>query len=142
MAAAGAGDGGADGPDGAAARPVPPVLRWAAAVVAVEAVALAVLGAGYAVSGLVGDPESRLGTVLAGVLAVLVGLALLPVARALGRARSWAVAPTVVVHLLAVVVAVGLLQGGVPAVGLPLLAAAAGVLSCLAAPTSRAALKG
>lgn len=117
--------------------PVPAPLRRAAALVGVEGVGLVLLGAGYAVSGLLGAPEDRLGTVLEGVLALAVGAALLPVARGLARRRGWALSPTVVVQLLVLVVAVGLFQGGVLLVAVPLLVAAGAVLYLLATPQSR-----
>ncbi len=123
---------------GAGGLPVP--LRAAVGVLAVQAGGLALHGAGYAVSGLVGRPEDRLATVLAGLLAVLLGAGLLAVARGLSRCRSWSLAPTVVTEVLVGVVAVGLLQGGVLPVGVPLLLSAVVVLGGLAARDSRAVL--
>jgi hypothetical protein len=129
------------GRDGASAGPaLPGPLRAAVGVLAVQAVGILLLGAGYGVRGLVGRPEDRLATVLAGLLAVLVGAALVQVARGLSRCRGWALSPTVVTEVLVGVVAVGLLQGGVPLVGVPLLASAAVVLGGLAARGSRAVL--
>lgn len=123
---------------GRPALPLP--LRAAVVVLALQAAGLVLLGAGYAVSGLVGRPEDRLATVLAGLLAVVLGGLLLPVARGLGRCRGWALSPTVVTEVLVGVVAIGLLQGGVPLVGVPLLVSAAVVLGGLAARDSRAVL--
>ena len=121
---------------------VPGTLHRAGLLVVAEAVALALLGVGYAVSGLVGAPEDRLGTVLAGLLALAVGAALVPVGRGLSRARGWALSPTIVVQLLVGVVGVGLFQGGVLAVGVPLLLVVATVLYLLATPQSRAVFRG
>ena len=128
--------------DARADRPaVPPALRRAGLLVVAEAVALALLGLGYAVSGLVGSPDDRLATVLLGLMAVVGGALLVPVGRALGRARGWAVSPTVVVQLFVVVVAVGLFQGGVLPVAVPLLVVAGAELYLLATPESRAVLR-
>lgn len=106
-------------------------------MVALEAAALVVLGLGYAVSGVVGAPEDRVATVLAGVLAVLAGTALVLVARGFGTGRGWALAPTVVAQVFVAVVAVGLLQGRVVAVALPMLAAAGFVLYTVTARATR-----
>ena len=118
------------------ARVVP--LRRAGALVVVEGVALAVLGVAYAVSGLLGHPEDRIATVLAGLFAVLVGAALVPVGRGLATGRGWALSPTVVVQLFLVVVGVGLVQGRVWAAAVPVLVLAAAVSYLLATPDARA----
>ena len=121
-------------------RPVP--LHRAAVLVAVEGAGLAVTGVGYAATALLGSPEDRLAAVLAGVLALGVGLALLLVARGLAAARGWAFSPSVVAQLFLLVVAAGLLQGHVYVVGFPLLLIAAGVLWLLASRECRAVFSG
>ena len=122
-------------------RPPPPALRRAALLVAVEGAGLALGGVAYAVGGLLGHPEDRLATVVAGALTLGAGLAVLLVARGLSASRGWAFSPTVVAQLFLVVVGVGLLQGRVWAVGAPLLLLAGLVLSQLAAPESRATFR-
>lgn len=125
-----------------ASAPDPPApLKRAGVLVALQGVALLLTGLGYALSGVLGQPENRLATVLAGGLGLLAGLALLPVARGLGAARGWALAPTVVTQVFVVVVATGLVQGHVYAVAVPLLVVAGAVLYQLATPESRAALR-
>ena len=122
------------------ARP-PRSLRRAAGLVLLQAAALLVLGVAYAVSGVLGSPENRVATVLAGLLAAVVGLALVAVGRGLGRGRAWALSPSVVTQVFVVVVAVGLLQGGVLLVAVPLLVLAAAVLWSLATSGSRAVFR-
>ena len=121
---------------------LPAALRRAALLVAVEGVCLALVGVAYAVSGLVGHPEDRLATVLAGVFAVVVGLALLQVARGLSAGRGWAFSPSVVAQLFLLVVGGGLLQGHVYAAAVPVLLLAGGALSQLVAPSCRAVFSG
>ncbi len=123
------------------ARP-PRSLRRAAGLVLLQAAALVVLGVVYGASGILGSPEDRRATVLAGLLAAAVGLALLVVGRALARGRGWALSPSVLTQVFVVVVAVGLLQGGVLVVGVPLLGVAAAVLWALVTPGSRAVFRG
>ena len=114
-------------------------LGRAAALVAVEGVALVVLGVVYGAAGLLGEPYDRVATLLEAGLAVLVGGLALAVARGLARAAGWARSPAVVLQLLAFPVGVGLLQGRVWFAAAPVLLLAAGVLFSLAAPQARSA---
>lgn len=113
-----------------------PVTR-AAVVVAVQGAALVVLGAGYTVAGVVGDPFDRAATVLQGGFAVVAGLLVLLVARGLGQRRGWARSPAVVLQLLALPVGYGLLQGRVLYAAAPVLGLAVLVLYLLASPEAR-----
>ena len=122
--------------------PVPPPVRRAARLVTGEGAALALLGAVYAASGIVGEPEDRVATVLTGVFALAVGLVLVAVGRALGQALGWALSPAVLAQLFLLVVASGLVQGGVYAIAMPLLLVAGTVLASLLAPASRATFRG
>ncbi|MCW2776805.1 MAG: hypothetical protein JWN17_530 [Frankiales bacterium] len=114
-------------------------VRRAAVLVAVEGAALAVLGVVYAVAGLLGRPEDRAGALLGGLIAVAVGLVLLPVARALDRRRQWARSPVVVVQLFGLPVGYGLAQGKVWVAAVVVLGLAVAVLLQLAAPEARLA---
>ena len=116
----------------------PAPVRRAGLLVGLEAVALAVLGAGYAAASVVGSPTEPLGAVLEGVFALLVALALLAVARGLLAARGWSWAPAITTQLFLLVVGYYLVRGGVWYAALPVLLLAVGVLSQLAAPAARA----
>lgn len=113
----------------------------AAVLVGLEGALLVGLGVGYAGVGLVGDPFSRTATVLAGSGAVVAGVLLLAVARAIGRRRGWARSPAVVVQLLALPVGAGLAQGQVWLAAVPVLGLAAGVLYAFATPEARLAFR-
>jgi hypothetical protein len=103
----------------------PSAVRRGAALLAVEAVALVVVGIVDAVATVTGEPTKRgLSFAMAG-LAVAAGILLLLLARAVARRQGWARSPAVVLQLLAVPVGIGLLQGGVWAAGIPVLALAA-----------------
>jgi hypothetical protein len=82
----------------------------------------------------VATPTSAARAVVAALLTLLAGLGLLAVARGLRRARRWARAPALVTQLLALPVAVGLVQGGRWYVGVPLILWALGVLALLFMP--------
>ena len=112
-------------------------MRRAAFVVALEGVALALLGIGYAASGVLGEPESRAATVLAGVVALAVGAGLVPLSRALERGSGATLAPAVLLQLFTLVVAIGLVRAGVLLVGVPMVVVAVVVLHGLASPASR-----
>lgn len=116
-------------------------LRRAAALVGLEGGALVLLGLGYGVAGVLGEPFDRLATILEGLLTVLAGAGLLLVARGLQQARRWALAPSVLLQLLALPVGVGLVQGRVWYAAGPVLLLAVAVLAHLAAPSARAAFE-
>ena len=114
----------------------------AALLVGVEGAALVVLGTGYAVAGVVGDPFDRTATRLEGGVAALAGLLLRVVARGLLDVRGWARSPAVVLQLLALPVGLGLVQGGVLLAAVPVLGLAVGVLYQLATHEARLAFRG
>ena len=117
-------------------------MSRAALLVACEGVALVVLGVGYGIAGVVGEPFDRTATLLEAGFAVGAGLLVLLVARGLHRVDGWARSPAVVLQLLAVPVGVGLVQGQVWYAAVPVLALAGGVLYALATPEARLAFRG
>ena len=114
----------------------------AALLVAVEGALLTVLGLGYGVAAVAGDPFDRAATLLAAGLAVLGGILVLLMARGLGRVAGWSRAPAVVLQLLALPVGVGLVQGQIWYAAGPVLGLATMVLYQLATPGARLALRG
>ncbi len=114
----------------------------AAVLVGVEGAALTVLGLGYGVAGVVGEPFDRAATLLEAGFAVLAGVLVLLVARGLDQVRGWSRSPAVVLQLLAVPVGVGLVQGQVWYAAVPVLGLAGAVLYCLATPEARLAFRG
>ena len=117
-------------------------VALSALLMAVEGLALTVLGVVYGGAGLLGDPFDRTATLLEAGLAVLAGVLVLLVARGLAEVRGWARSPAVVVQLLALPVGVGLVQGRVWVAAVPVLALAASVLWCLATLEARLAFRG
>lgn len=117
----------------------PSALRRAAALVALEGVALSGSGAVFAVLAVTGDPQDRSGTVLLFVIVLALGIGVLLLARALDRRRGWAWAPTILLQVFGLVAALGGLQAGSPLVALPLALLTGAVLYQLALPQARAA---
>ena len=116
-------------------------MRRAAALVGLEGVLLVLLGLGYALAGLLGEPSDRLGTELGALIVVATGLLLLPVARGLDRRRRWARSPAVVVQLFALPVGYRLAQGQDWLAAAVVLGLAVAVLLQLAAPEARLAFE-
>lgn len=121
---------------------LPGVVRRITLLVAVEALALVVIGLGYAVVSGTGTPENLLAAELAAAFAVAVGLLMGAMARAVDGGRSWPRSPLVVLNMIALPVGAGLIQGKVYAAGIPVLLLAAAVLYLLATPDARAELRG
>ena len=116
-------------------------MTLAASLVALEGAALVVLGVGYGVAGVVGEPFDRTAALLEAGFAVLAGVLVLLVARGLARVAGWARSPAVVLQLLALPVGVGLVQGRVWYAAVPVLLLAGTVLYQLATPEARLAFR-
>lgn len=100
----------------------------AAALLALEGVALTVLGIIDAIATAVGTPTNRALSFLVAAFGLLGGLVLVLLGRAVSRRRGWARSPAIVLELLAFPVGVGLLQGGLWAAGIPVLLLAGATL--------------
>ncbi|WP_416956649.1 hypothetical protein [Streptomyces sp. Agncl-13] len=127
-----------DAPDG----PRPRRLNYAAALVAVEGLALAVAGVWMLVLGLTGEPDDRQQAVTGGVTLVVLALLPLLAARGLLGLRSWSRGPAVITQIMALPVAYNLLQAdsvAIPA-GIALAVVAIGALVLLVNPATTQAL--
>ena len=113
-----------------------PLLRRLSLLLALEGLALALLGIGYGVASL-SDSSERAPAELAAAAAVLAGLVLLVLARAADRSRPWSRSPAVVLNVFPFPVALGLLQAGVWWVAVPMVLLAGAVLYLYATPELR-----
>ncbi|MFJ8939399.1 hypothetical protein ACIRL0_27335 [Streptomyces sp. NPDC102365] len=97
-------------PEDVGAEPRPGRLTTAAALVALEGIALVAGGVYLLVMGLTGHPDDRSQAVTGGV--TLIALALLPLlaARGLLLRRGWSRGPTIITQIMALPVAYNLLQ--------------------------------
>ncbi|MEU7635772.1 hypothetical protein AB0C11_06725 [Streptomyces sp. NPDC039016] len=122
--------------------PRPARLGAAAALTAVEGLALAALGAYMLLDGLVGTPDSPQQAEMGGV--TILALALLPLvaARGLWLRRRWSRGPSLITQIVALPVAWTLVKGGgvLIAAGAALAVAALVVLVLLVNPTATTAL--
>jgi hypothetical protein len=121
----------------------PRPVRLAAALVAVEGVALLVLAAVEAVSTIVSDAASVSLALVTAALAAATGALLLWLARALVELRRAARSPVVVLQLIALPIGWNLIDtAGRPELGVPVLVLAATVLVLLfGTEDARAALR-
>ncbi|MBE8472529.1 hypothetical protein [Streptomyces justiciae] len=128
------------------AGPRPRRLIYAAALAALEGLALVVGGVWMLVEGLTGDPDDRQTAVTGGITLVVLALLPLLAARGLLAQRSWSRGPAVITQILALPVAYNLLQAdsvAIPAgIALAVVAVAALVLLVNPATTQALGIKG
>jgi hypothetical protein len=119
----------------------PRTLQVAAALVALQALALAVWGAVELVRALVGNPSDRATAILLGVVVLIYSFGVMAAARGLWLVRRWAQTPTYMVSFFAVVIGVGQLHT-LPGFTVPLIIVGVGTVLATSWPSSRAALGG
>ncbi len=120
----------------------PASLFAAAVLVCLQGLVIVAFGGYLAVEGVVGDPSSVVNAEIAGALALLAGAGLLAVARGIGRGRRWSRSPAALTQVLSLPVGWGLVQGGRPEIGLPVIAVAVATLVLLFLPASNASFEG
>ncbi|MET8446681.1 hypothetical protein [Streptomyces sp. NPDC005209] len=122
--------------------PRPRRLTYAAALAALEGLALLVGGGWVLVLGITGDPDDRQQAVTLGITLIVLALLPLLAARGLLRRRSWSRGPAVITQIMALPVAYSLLQAdslAIPA-GIVLAVVAVASLVLLVNPATTAAL--
>ncbi|MFE6483743.1 hypothetical protein ACFVGN_12490 [Streptomyces sp. NPDC057757] len=129
-------------PDAPAADPRPGRLTAAAALLALEGLALAAGGVYVLVLGLAGDPDDRQQAVTGGVTLIVLALLPLLAARGLLLRRGWSRGPAVVTQIMALPVAYNLLQADSLAIpgGIVLAVVAVTALVLLVNPATTRAL--
>ncbi|MGX1133041.1 hypothetical protein RKD49_005231 [Streptomyces glaucescens] len=135
------------GPEAAEeAGPRPVRLIAAAALAALEGLALVVGGVWILVLGLTGEPDDRQQAVTGGVTLIVLALLPLLAARGLLARRSWSRGPAVITQIMALPVAYNLLQAdsmAIPAgIALAVVAVAALVLLINAETTRALGIRG
>ncbi|EPD55239.1 MULTISPECIES: hypothetical protein [Streptomyces] len=124
------------------AGPRPRRLTYAAALAALEGLALVVGGVWMLVEGLTGNPDDRRSAVTGGITLVVLALLPLLAARGLLARRSWSRGPAVITQIMALPVAYNLLQAdsvAIPA-GIVIAVVAVAALVLLINPATTQAL--
>ncbi|MFJ1971924.1 hypothetical protein ACIO93_24960 [Streptomyces sp. NPDC087903] len=122
--------------------PRPARLTAAAALAALEGLALAVGGAWILVEGLAGEPDDRGSAVTGGITLIVLALLPLLAARGLLGRRGWSRGPAVITQIMALPVAYNLLRAdsvAIPA-GIALAVVAVTALVLLVNPATTQAL--
>ncbi|MER6014649.1 hypothetical protein [Streptomyces bluensis] len=129
-------------PGNSDAEPRPGRLTAAAALAALEGLALAAGGGAMLVLGLAGDPDDRQQAVTGGVTLIVLALLPLLAARGLFLRRSWSRGPAVITQIMALPVAYNLLQADSVAIpgGIVLAVVAVTALVLLVNPATTRAL--
>ncbi|MET7796387.1 hypothetical protein [Streptomyces decoyicus] len=122
--------------------PRPARLSVAAALTAVEGLALAALGAYMLIMGLAGSPDSPQQAEMGGLTVLALAVLPLVAARGLWLRRRWSRGPSLITQIVALPVAWTLVNGGgaLIAAGVGLAVAALVVLVLLVNPTATEAL--
>jgi hypothetical protein len=119
----------------------PITLSAAAAVEALEGLAVVGAGAYLALATIAGQSRDVPSAVALAVVTIITGVLMIMVGRGLLGRRRWSRSPAVVTQLFLLVIAVPMARDGQYALGVPLVAAAvAGLGLLLAPPTARALL--
>ncbi|MEV7733596.1 hypothetical protein AB0O75_16195 [Streptomyces sp. NPDC088921] len=124
------------------AGPRPRRLTYAAALAALEGLALVAGGVWMLVEGIAGDPDDRQSAVTGAVTLIVLALLPLLAARGLLARRSWSRGPAVITQIMALPVAYNLLQAdsvAIPA-GIALAVVAVAALILLINPATTQAL--
>jgi hypothetical protein len=116
-------------------------LPLAALIVAVQGLAILTLGFALLVSSVVGSPDSLVGAIFIGVLAVMGGAGLLLCAWGLRHRRRWSRSPALVWQLLMIPVGWYQVQGGMRWLGVSLVAVSAVGALLLVVPATTQALQ-
>jgi hypothetical protein len=116
---------------------LPPPVDRAALLVALEALVLVGLGVAYAVAGLRGQAESRVGALLGAALVVGSGMVLLPVVHGLRRRQGWARSPAVAVQLLTFLTGLSLAPTGIAPAAFAAMVLSGTVVYLLFTPAAR-----
>jgi hypothetical protein len=117
----------------------PITLSAAAAIEAVEGVAVLAVGLYVGIEAIVGSPNDLASAVVLALMAVAAGVGIVAVGRGLWQARRWARAPALLTQIFAVIAAISMIQSRRQAVGVILIALAlAGAATLLSPPSTRA----
>ncbi|MEU6539576.1 hypothetical protein [Streptomyces sp. NPDC047000] len=125
-----------------AAGPRPHRLTYAAALTALEGLALAIGGIWILVLGITGKPDDRSQAVTGGITLVVLALLPLLAARGLLARRGWSRGPAVITQIMALPVAYNLLRADSAAIpaGIALAVVAVAALVLLVSPATTQAL--
>jgi hypothetical protein len=114
-------------------------LTTAAAIEALEGIAVLAVGLYVGIEAIAGSPNDLASAVVLALMAVGAGIGIIAVGRALWQARRWGRAPALLTQIFAAIAAISMIQSKRQAIGGILIAlAVAGAATLLSPPSSRA----
>jgi predicted alternative tryptophan synthase beta-subunit len=117
----------------------PITLSAAAAVEALEGIALVAVGLYVGVEAVAGSPNDLTSAVVLALMAIAAGVGIVAVGRGLWQTRRWGRAPALLTQIFALIAAISMIQSRRQAVGVILIALAlAGAATLLSPPSTRA----
>jgi hypothetical protein len=117
----------------------PITLSAAAAVEALEGIALVAVGLYVGVEAVAGSPNDLTSAVVLALMAIAAGVGIVAVGRGLWQTRRWGRAPALLTQIFAVIAAISMIQSRRQAVGVVLIVlAVAGAAALLSPPSTRA----
>jgi hypothetical protein len=117
-------------------------LSAAAAVEALEGLAVLALGLYTGVEAIIGRPHDLASAIALALMAVFAGICVLLVGRGLWQVRRWGRAPALLTQIFMIIAGVSLVQSGRDAVGAIIIAiAVAGGAALLSPPSTRALIE-
>lgn len=117
----------------------PLTLTAAAAIEALEGLAVLAVGLYVGVEAVAGSPNDLVSAIVLALMAIGAGVGIVAVGRGLWQRRRWSRAPAVLTQIFALIVAISMIQSKRQAVGGVLIAlAVAGAATLFSPPSSRA----
>jgi hypothetical protein len=113
-------------------------LSAAAAIEALEGIAVLAVGLYVGIEAIVGSPNDLAGAVILALMAIAAGAGVVAVARGLWQARRWGRAPALLTQIFAVIAGISMIQSSRQVVGgILIVLAVAGAATLLSPPTTR-----
>jgi hypothetical protein len=119
----------------------PVTLIAAAAVEALEGLAVLAVGLYVGVEAVVGSPNDLVSAIVLAIMAIGTGAGIIAVGRALWQRRRWGRAPAVLTQIFVLIAAISMIQSGRQVVGGVLVALAGAGAATVFSPASTRALE-
>jgi hypothetical protein len=115
-------------------------LTTAAAIEALEGIAVTVVGLYVGIEAIAGSPNDLASAVVLALMAVAAGVAIAAVGRGLWQARRWARAPALLTQIFALIAGISMIQSRRQVLGIVLIALAVAAAATLMSPPSARAI--
>jgi hypothetical protein len=114
----------------------PVTLTTAAAIEALEGLAVLAVGLYVGIEAIAGSPNDLASAVVLALMAVAAGIGIIAVGRGLWQARRWGRAPALLTQIFALIAAISMIQSRRQAIGAILIVLAVAAAASLLSPSS------